>query len=322
MTTAMSARERCRCLPAGGQISVRPMRDGWPLRTIHWPGRADGPGSILFLNGRGDFIEKYAETFHDLVGAGWGVASFDWRGQGLSGRLGDDPVNGHGRGFEACLGDLDELVSWFQTIAAGPWYAMGHSMGGHLLLRHLAGQTPIFRRAVLLSPMLGVLARPVGARWSRRLARAMVKAGQGGRYVLGGGPYRAGIGGSARQTLLTSDPDRYGDEAWWIAQTPALALGSVTWGWLDAAFQSLDDLLLPPPSGADRRPAIERIATPTLTMIPEIDGLVDNRVTRRVQARPPLASISVIPVSGHELLRENAATRTAVLAQALDFLQA
>ena len=58
----------------------------------------------------------------------------------------------------------------------------------------------------------------------------------------GGGPRIKAAPGSDRQLLLTSDPERYGDEAWWTAQNPALSMGSPTYGWLAAAFGSIDRL--------------------------------------------------------------------------------
>jgi lysophospholipase len=308
-------------------MAMRAMADGWPVRTMMWPGRAGGPGSILFLTGRGDFIEKYAETFHDLVDAGWGVATFDWRGQGLSGRQGDTAMKGHSPGFDNWLADLDDLIGWFRAALPKPWFAMAHSMGGHLLQRHLAGENAEFTRAVLLAPMIGVAARPLGAPLARLLARIMVATGRGGAYILGGGSYVPGTSGSPRQLLLTTDPERYGDEGWWVQQNPALALGSITWGWLHAAFASLDALLRPPPGlhgtgeGAGAVPGLVRITTPVLVMIPAHDGLVDNRITRDAAAAMPLARLVEFPGAGHELLREAAPVRAAVLAQALAFLQ-
>ena len=322
-----AALRRRRSLPAGGTVAMRTMRDGWPIRTAVWPGRAGGPGSILFLTGRGDFLEKYCETFHDLVDVGWGVACFDWRGQGLSGRQGDTPMKGHSSGFENWLSDLDELIDWFEATLPRPWFAVAHSMGGHLLQRHMAGENGEFTRAVLLSPMLGVTARPLGPRLARWLARAAVMVGCGGAFVPGGGPFAADAAGSVRQKLLTSDPERYADEGWWVAQNPALGIGSVTYGWLDAAFRSLAAIFSPPPGvhgtgeGKDSRPLLQRITTPMLILIPHTDGLVDNAVTRRAKALMPHARIEEIDSSGHELLREASDIRARVLARLTTFLE-
>ncbi|MBC7504559.1 MAG: alpha/beta hydrolase [Sandarakinorhabdus sp.] len=326
-----AALARRRTLPAGAVIETRVMADGWHLRSAVWQGREGGPGSILFLTGRGDFLEKYAETFHDLVDAGWGVATFDWRGQGLSGRLGDMPMKGHTADFDVWLRDLDTVIGWFQSVLPRPWFGIGHSLGGHLLLRHLAGENNEFARAVLLAPMLGVSARPLGAPLARRIARLMTAFGRGGAYVWRGGPYVPGTAGSVRQVLLTSDPERYVDEGWWTTQNPALALGSVTWGWLAAAFASLDALLKPPArlrgtgEGADTRPRLQRITTPVLVLVPKSDGLVDGDITRDAVSRMPSATLEVVAADGvevgHELLREASGIRAQVLARVTGFLQ-
>ena len=326
MTAALSRR---RTLPPGGHVVLQPMADGWPVRSLYWPAKQNGPGSILLLTGRADFAEKYAETLHDLIDAGWGVATFDWRGQGRSGRVGDDSMKGDAPagGFDRWLADLDTLIGWFHRVLPPPWFAIGHSMGGHLLLRHLAGENCEFERAVLLAPMLGVSARPLGAPLARLLARLMVGLGLGHRYVAGGGPRLPREPGSARQLLLTTDPERYGDEGWWVEQNPALALGSSTWGWLAAAFASLDALLKPPRGlrgtgeGARRVPALQRITTPVLVLVAEPDGLVDNAITRNAVATMAHATLEAVPGAGHELLREASDIRARVLARVTDFLQ-
>jgi lysophospholipase len=219
------------------------------------------------------------------------------------------------------------MAGWFQRTLPPPWFVIGHSMGGHLLQRHLAGENREFSRAVLLAPMIGLSARPLGPPLARLVAKLMLRLGRGDDYVTGGGPYRPQETGSPRQLLLTTDPDRYADEGWWISQTPALALGNVTWAWLAAAFASLDALLKPPPAlrgtgeGARSVPALQRITTPLLVLMPDPDGLVDNDVTRAAVATMASATLEVVPNVGHEMLREASDTRARVLARVLDFLQ-
>jgi lysophospholipase len=319
---------RRRSLPEGGTAQMQTMADGWQVRSLFWPPSRPDTGSILFLTGRADFAEKYAETFHDLVDAGWGVATFDWRGQGMSGRVGIDAMAGDvpDGGFDIWLADLDAMVAWFHRVLPPPWYAIGHSMGGHMLQRHLAGENAEFTRAVLLSPMIGLSAKPLGPPLARAVARLMLWLGRGDAYVFGGGPYQPQASGGVRQLLLTTDPERYSDEGWWIAQNPALALGNVTWAWLAAAFASLDALLEPPRTlrgtgeGAQSVPALQRITTPLLVLIPDPDGLVDNDVTRRAVATMATARLEPVPGTGHELLREASGIRARVLARILDFL--
>lgn len=311
MTGPATGLARRHSLPAGGTTAMRAMADGWMVRTVAWRGSDAARGTILFLIGRGDFIEKYAETFHDLTDAGWGVVTFDWRGQGLSGRLGDAPEKGHAISFDPWLRDLGEIIGWANAEMPGPCLGIAHSMGAHLLLRHLAAGGGGVARAALLSPMLGMLAPPIGPRLARVLARTMVLSGRGGDYVAGGGPRIKAAAGSERQTLLTSDAERYGDEAWWSGEEPGFSMGSATYGWLNAAFGSVALLF----------GALARVRVPLLVMIPAMDRLVDNAATRRAAAMLPDATLVVVEGAGHELLRETDAVRAGVLAQVTAFLE-
>jgi lysophospholipase len=301
---------RRRVLPTRGTSAYVPMRDGWPVRSLRWQRREDGPGQVLIVTGRADFAEKYCETLHDLTEAGWGVAIFDWRGQGLSRRLGKTPQHGASPGFGVWLDDLREMLEW--AASDGPVHVMAHSMGGHLLLRHLAAGGAHVARAVVLGPMVGLAGAPLGPYPTRVLTSIQMLRGVGSDYVLGGGPWRAGVAGDRRQTMLTSDPERYGDENWWIGQYPSLALGSVTWGWLDDAFASIAAL--------QARGMAEAITTPLLALVPGKDALVDSAATRRFTRRVPGGACVDYPGAGHELLREAEPLRSQVLARAMQFL--
>ncbi len=319
---------RRRSLPPGGTIAMRPLRDGWPVRTAVWPGRAGGPGSILFMTGRGDFLEKYAETFHDLVDAGWGVASFDWRGQGLSGRLGDAPMKGHSTGFGVLRDDLDEIFGWFEQVLPGPRFVVAHSMGAHILMFNLVermhgtqpGRLPAIERHVLLAPMIGLHAPPLGPRLATRLADWMVHHRRGGKYIWGGGDYVAGKPGSKRQRLLTGDPERYADEGWWVAQNPSLATGSPTWEWLYNALTTQVYWRGRPDTGW-MMPGHLALPSPMLVLLAENDGLVDNAEAVACFGTMPNVRIEEIAGAGHELLREASDIRARVLARVTAFLE-
>lgn len=295
---------RRRSLPPGGRVvTLAGGGDGWPLRAMTW--RDGARGSILFAGGRGDFIEKYSESYWDWRDRGYGLATFDWRGQGRSGRLGDDADKGHSHGFEPLLADFAEVVRWFRTELPAPHHLVAHSMGAHLALRHLALGGRDFERAVLLAPMLGIATRPVAPWLMRLILQAQRRAGRLGEYTPGGGPYRGREAGSPRQLLLTTDSQRYVDEPWWAANHPGLAVGAVTWGWLAAAHASLDAIAV-----AGR---LQAVATPTLILLAEHEALVDNAATRRFAPRIPGAVLETVPDAAHELLREQDAIRARVL---------
>jgi lysophospholipase len=283
--TETEALQRRRSLPVGGMIEPLMMADGWPLRTARWEGSR---GSIMFITGRGDFFEKYSEALHDWTDAGWAVATFDWRGQGGSGRLGKTAGHGHLDDFALLRTDLVAIFDWFHKTMPGPHFAVAHSMGGHLLLQHLAAQPQALVRAVLLAPMMGISASPLGPAAAGRLARLMVALGRGQEWVLGAGPY--GQGADKRQPLLTSDAARYADERWWVAQHPELAIGGISWGWLAAAFASMK-LLRP-------------VETPLLVLMAQTEALVDNAATRRM-----FPDAQIVAGAAHEIIRERHVVR-------------
>jgi len=270
--------------------------DGAPIRAVRWAPRPDAPGSLLFVGGRADFVEKYAEAYWTWVADwGFGVATFDWRGQGLSGRLGGDRHRGHGD-FDRWLSDLDAVVHWFTATMPGPHFAIAHSMGGHLMLRHLAHGRGTLARVVLLAPMLGIRTGPIAPRTARRLAETATRCGFGRRYGLLQRGYGAWQQRPERQTLLTGSAERFVDEHWWIANDPDLALGGVTWGWLAGAVRSIDALFAPG--------ALEAVATPLLMLVGERERLVDLDAMARAARRLPDCRFEVVPGGRHELLRE------------------
>lgn len=299
--------ERRRTLPAGGTVEARTMADGWPIRTMAWNGGARG--SILFLNGRGDFIEKWAEAYHDWRDRGFALATFDWRGQGGSGRLLSDPLKGHAPDYAVWLRDLAEQVAWFRSTMPAPHFGVAHSMGGHLMLRHLEARPVDLDRVVLLAPMTGIRAAPLGP----LLARLVALCGRAKAYAPGSGPLVRGVAGSIRQRRLTSDAERYTDEGWWLDQHPELALGGVTNGWLRRTFASLDLLWA--------RGALERVATPLMMLVAEHESLVDNAASARAAARLPKAWLQTVPGAAHELLHETDAIRRPVLDGIAGFLE-
>jgi len=304
----IAAFDRRRTLPVGTRIGMHAMHDGWLVRTIV---RDGDRGSVLVINGRGDFIEKQAELLHELGDLGFGYMSFDWRGQGGSGRLLGD-ARGHAEGFAPWLGDLGALVAWFHSVLPPPYFAIAHSMGGHLLLRHLVDHPGDFTRAVLLAPMVGLSAAPIGPGLARLVAAVTTAFGQGEAYAPGSGPLVRGAPGTLRQRRLTHDLDRYADESWWLDEHPEWALGGVTNGWLRSAFASIDELTA--------RGVPERIATPLLILTAAEEGLVDNVATRRLAARLPDVRVRDFARAGHELVREVDSIRLPVFAAIAEFL--
>ncbi|HEV2080032.1 MAG TPA: alpha/beta hydrolase [Allosphingosinicella sp.] len=300
-----------RAHPPGASLSNWSGAGGWALRRMDWP-QPDGAGargSLIFANGRGDFVEKYLEALGHWHGRGWNITSFDWRGQGGSqGYI----RGGHLDSFDPLLDDLQSLVrDWLEKTPA-PHAIAGHSMGGHLLLRLLAERSPPIQAAVLVAPMIAINAAPVPAWIGRRVARTLAAMGWSERRAWKHNE-RPAPPGSTRQGFLTSCPERYADELWWRERQPGFNLGPPSWGWLDAAYRSMESVT----------PARMRaIRTPILLLGAARDRLVSPTAIRLAAKLLPDVELVMFQEAAHELLRESDPVRLEALARIDAFLDA
>ena len=292
---------------------MTPAADGWPLRTYAQPAVGAPRGSILWLGGRGDILEKYIETLDAWSRAGWVITSFDWRGQGGSGRVGGNPDVGHIDDYKTWIDDLADFYKDWSVRTPGPHVVMGHSMGGHLVLRAIAEKRITPDRAVLVAPMLGfetgIIPFPVAFWVARVMARVKNEMRPAWKRNEKPSPPNA-----SRQGFLTHDIDRYADELWWKERDPSLALGPPSWAWLAAAYRSI--------AGLNRRGAVERLATPILILCAEHDELVSAKAIHRYAARLPNATLVVFGEdTAHEILREADGPRNRALSAIAEFLE-
>ncbi|WP_084355998.1 alpha/beta fold hydrolase [Novosphingobium lentum] len=318
-----------RAIPAEASETRWVAPDGELIRRIDWPGvpaRAasamaslgadDAPvsggtrGSLLFVPGRGDFYEKYLETLDHWHRAGWRVTALDWRGQAGSGRFIDDPLTGHVPDFSVWIADLAAFWAEWSATAPGPQVIVGHSMGGHLVLRALAEKRIDPMVAVLVAPMLGFLT-PGPAALLHGVARMMARLGNPER-VAWKSSEKPGADPSRRHALLTHDADRYADEIAWRAARPELAMGPGSWRWVERAYASM--------RGLDAPGVLEAVETPVLMLATRNDGLVGFSAIKRAARRLPRAQLVIWGKEArHELLREVDEVRDRVLHTIDDF---
>jgi lysophospholipase len=276
--------------------------DNWPLRRFEWPA-ARPRGNLLFLGGRGDFVEKYLEALSHWHEGGWSLTGFDWRGQGGSGRYLADPLICHIPDFDPLLGDLEAFVAGWSEGTQGPHVIIAHSMGAQLALRLLAARGPV-DGAVLLAPMLDI--RPLPASIARIVAAAAIQCGQSERRL-----WRRDLGNHGGR--MTSCPQRQDDKIWWKAKRPDIASGAPSWGWLKAACASVAKL---------PQRDLGSIAIPLLMLASMRDPVIDIPTLRRAAAGVPRAELRLYEGKGHELLRESNRVRIPVLGAIDAFLSA
>lgn len=301
-----------RAIPAHAAESRWQAADGWPVRRIDWPVPDSPRGSILFLPGRGDAYEKYLETLEEWSQAGWAVTASDWRGQAGSGRLGKDAVTGHVDDFATWVEDLALLWRQWTSERPGPHVLVGHSMGGHLVLRALAEQRVDPAAVVLSAPMLGFYGTVLPVGMMHVAARMIGALGEPARPAWKWSE-KPGEAPASRIALLTHDAERYGDELWWREARPELVMGPGSWGWVERAYASMRSLYRPG--------VLEAITTPVLLLAAENDKLVEMKAIRQAAARLPRGELVRFGAeSRHEILREADPVRDRAMAAVADFL--
>ena len=281
-------------IPPGARAGTIAAADGVRLRWAAFD-VARPRGTVLALQGRGEYMECWFETVRDLQARGFAVLAFDWRGQGGSQRLDANPRKGHVSTFAAYDFDLDAVLRLVAPTCPKPWYVLAHSTGALIAAANVRRLAAEVRRMVFLAPFFGLgeigPAEPI----SRFLARGMRAFGFGRDWVPGGGA--TAIHTNPFETnRLTSDPERHARNAEMSWRHPEIAVGSPTVAWLDSAFEAMNGILRPEALAAWR--------LPTLILAAGDDRVVSNRAIEGFAARTVGTDLLVIPGARHELLKE------------------
>lgn len=286
--------------------------DGVRLRAMH-AGSPDARGTVIVIGGRGDFMERYFETARDLIDRGFHVAAVDLRGQGGSQRLHTDPMRNHAASFSDYDTDLRSLMQDLVVpYCPPPYFALGHSTGGHVILR-LLRHDRFFDKAVVCAPLLGIRY----GRWPRPIAGLLVflacTLGLGWLYLPGQrkGPLGRGDFGLYP---LTSDRRRWERDSGILEAAPHLGIGAPTFGWLRAARRSIAELHRTARRGG--------MAAPVLVLAAGDERVVSSAAIRDFAALVPEMALCVIPDAQHEILSESDVVRRQALAAIETFFMA
>jgi len=229
--------------------------------------KADTPrATVVIVTGFREFGEKYFEVARDLRARNIDVWQMDWRGQGGSDHYLPDSHKPWYQGYDRDAADLEQFATEIVERSPGaPLFVLAHSMGGHIVLRHLHDHPDTFDFAALTAPMLRIntggipkwIALPLA--WGGNLVAAQ-------SYVMGGSPWAYDPDFAVEDSDVSQDPERYrvGDE--YMNLKPELRLGSATYGWLRNAFRSID--LINDPE------YLAAIDTPVLIASPRNDQIV------------------------------------------------
>lgn len=284
-------------VPSGATPGAMIAHDGVTVRYCLWTRTAEKRlGTVCLFPGRGEFIEKYFETISDLRRRGFAVAIMDWRGQGGSDRLLRNQRKGHVEDFRHYDSDLRQFMN--ECVLAdcpAPFYGMGHSMGGHILLRSALTKVCWFDRLILCSPMVDVERELMESPLLRLYIEGLVLLGLGDFFIPGGRsrPWEMAPFDAER---LTTDRLRYERIRDVLEAAPWLGCGSPTIGWLQAASRSIAEI-----NALNFAPSIK---VPTLIVAAGNDTVVSTRAIERFATRVKTCRHLVIAGARHELLQE------------------
>jgi lysophospholipase len=269
--------------------------DGIAIRYARWQPPAGRRGTVCIFQGRGEWIEKYFETVRDLRARGFAVATFDWRGQGLSDRMLKDRHKGYVRSFADYDTDLETFMREIVLPdCPPPLFALGHSTGATILIRAAHRGHRWFDRMVLIAPLIGV-ASAGATPTASTIVRVLRLAGFGSMYV-------PGAAAAATETrpfatnIVTSDPVRYARNAAVLAAEPMLAIGRPTVAWVDSAFRAMRTM--------SERSYPARIRQPILIVSAGLDVVVSNAAIEEFATYLRTGSHLEVVGSKHELLME------------------
>jgi lysophospholipase len=287
--------------PRGAEVYAAHTRGNKRIRAMTAPALTkNSKGTVVFLNGRADFLERYFETMGEMQRRGFHIAGFDWRGQGGSQRLLRDHLRGHIRSYREYDEDLRTVMEGVVTKnCPGPYYAIGHSTGGHILLRALS-RKKWFKKAIVTSPLMEMQY----GNWPKGLAfllAAIATAFGFGWCYLPGFKQPPFLLRGFEGNPLTSDATRWKRDLNLLQQHPNLGVGGPTFAWLVATMLSFKDL--------HRRRKSQGLNCPVMMILAGRERVVDNKAAHRYAANMPGVSVVTIAQSLHEVMLESDAVR-------------
>lgn len=308
------AKENRRQAPADAVFDYFQSYDGEAIRFARFPASEfDEPkGTIIFIPGRTEFVEKFIEDVHVFNDLGFACAAMDLRGQGMSFRPHPNRDKHFVRSFEPHLADLREL---FDQVLANkmpkPFILMGHSAGSHVILRFLHDYPNYADAAITVAPMVRIFMGGLPAGVAKGLAWIMRHLGLGTSYIPGHTAFKEGRWGWRKK--LTHDDDRFEDEDYFIQnKDKRLAVGGATYKWLWEAMKSTDLI--------NKEGFAEQIKTPVLILQAGEDTIVDNKAQSDFARKIPHGKLVVVEGAMHELLKETDAHRAKVWQAIAEFM--
>jgi lysophospholipase len=188
--------------------------------------------AILISSGRTEAAIKYKELIFDLYNNGYSVYIHDHRGQGLSGRMTEDPDMGYIDTFQFYIDDMKYFYdTTLKKANHKKTYLLAHSLGGAIGMTYLERNPNDFNAAAFSSPMLGFVAPTCVA--------TKLLTGKNPKYALGQSKYQDDKLTFEKNTLTGSEI-RYNRMNAAFAKDTKARLGGATYQWVYKSCEQFD----------------------------------------------------------------------------------
>ena len=291
-------------------------QDGRKLRIAFWKApKSKAHGTVFFLNGHREFIEKYSETFEFFIKKGFNVVTLDWRGWGLSDRpFPSRPKVQHISSTEEYQLDLDVVIGLAkEKNLISPWHLVAHSLGCLLGLRRLVLDPQCFSKYIFLSPLWGnirSIPRPIQRLLVRYekilefLCLTKITNQNPKKYE----PYPLTV--DFKENTLTSDKKQFCRLQMLLKENTELHSGTPTLGYLIAILKEINEL-----SMADLP------NRKILVLLAGQERITDNNAVMHFIKKHDFINVEKIEKAQHEILIEKEEVRKEALSLIHRFLK-
>lgn len=260
---------------------------------------------ILISSGRTEAAIKYKELIYDLFKIGYSIYIHDHRGQGLSGRMTENPQMGYIDTFQFYIDDMKYFYdNYIKPKSYNKTYLLAHSMGGAIGMTYIEQNPNDFNAAAFSSPMLG-LKPPI-------CSIVKVLDGDTPKYALGESEYKDDKT-TFKGNKLTGSELRFDRMIDAYSKEPKAILGGVTYHWVHKSCQQFEYLFR----------NIDRINSPFILFSAEKEQIVNLKAHQKfVTAAKKLGKVCKtyeVENAHHELLIEKDEQRIETINEILNF---
>jgi lysophospholipase len=196
--------------------------------------------SLVIVPGRTEPALKYAELIYDLKDLGFDIYIMDHQGQGESSRILADTNKGHVKEFKNYVTDFELFMNQVVHRSSNPVYLIAHSLGGAITTHYMAAHKTVFKKAVLVAPMLEMNTAPYSETIARYYSKLLVTVGKGNNYAPDYGPYKPETD-VFETNVYTHSPARFDVTKHIFVAYPALVVGGPTARWVHESLLATKD---------------------------------------------------------------------------------